>query len=245
MSRCGKWERLITPYLMDELDAHRRQAFEAHLAVCEECEAGVELTRSIMSGAVELAREGDALTDDVQWGAVEAAILAASGPRRIPVFRYAVQTLMMICLALPVALLVTSVPVTDQADVQVTEQTVRRMETELARQEVSRYLRKSRLVLSDFMQQCSPDARAVQWEPSPAVRDLLTENRYFADDLDSYRLQNARDLCRKLNLVFAEMTTVESGDPCQDISRLQQIVERENLFLKIRLVEQELNMGEV
>ncbi len=245
MSACGKWERLITPYLMDELDDLRRREFESHLADCDGCRKDLELTRAIMSGAADLAREADAVTDDIQWGAVEAAILAGTGPRRIPVFRYAVQTLMMICLVLPVALLVTSIPVADEPDVQVTEQTVRRMETELARQEVSRYLRRSRLVLSDFMQQCSPEATPVKWEPSPAVRDLLTENRYFADDLDSYRLQNARDLCRKLNLVFAEMTTVESGDPCRDISRLQQIVERENLFLKIRLVEQELNMGEV
>jgi len=133
----------------------------------------------------------------------------------------------------------------EPVNIQVNAETVKRMEVELARKEVSRYLHKSRLVLADFMQQCPPERMPLDWAPSPAVRDLLTENRYFADDLDAYRLANARDLCRKLNLVFAEMSTVSSTDPCQDIHRLQQLVARENLFLKIRLVEQELNVDEV
>ena len=118
MSACGKWERLITPYLMDELDDLRRREFESHLADCDGCRKDLELTRAIMSGAADLAREADAVTDDIQWGAVEAAILAGTGPRRIPVFRYAVQTLMMICLVLPVALLVTSIPVADEPDAE-------------------------------------------------------------------------------------------------------------------------------
>jgi anti-sigma factor RsiW len=44
--RCGRVERLLTPYLDDRLDASSRRSVEEHLAACPGCRATLEAWRS-------------------------------------------------------------------------------------------------------------------------------------------------------------------------------------------------------
>ncbi|MCK5878567.1 MAG: hypothetical protein KAH24_02230, partial [Holophagae bacterium] len=78
------------------------------------------------------------------------------------------------------------------------------------------------------------------WQSGPDVRKLMARNRMLRRDLDRARLQNARGLCRKLDMVFSEMASVSANNGCRDVTRLQELLRREHIFLKIRLVEEEL-----
>ncbi|RLE16103.1 MAG: hypothetical protein DRJ14_09160, partial [Acidobacteria bacterium] len=110
---------------------------------------------------------------------------------------------------------------------------------------VRQVLSKSRMVLSEFMEQCPGQSEGpFSWQSGRDVRDLMARNRMLRKDLDRARLQNARGLCRKLDMVFSEMASVSRKDGCRDVTRLQKLLRREHIFLKIRLVEEELKRSE-
>lgn len=245
MSSCTDMKQKLTDYAAGVLPRAGMESMECHLESCGNCRAELKLIRNIMAEAEALRAEADRQMESVHWGAQAAHLNEQLQPKRVPWLRAAVSTALAICLIVPVALLVyRAVPGRDDSEIMVSAETVERMEVELARGEVIRYLKKSRLLLSDFMLQCNADRPQTKWEPSPAVRDLLADNRYFSSELDTYRLKNAQRLCRQLDMVFSEMAAVDSREPCRDVTRLQQMVKQENLLLKIRLVEQELEMSE-
>ncbi len=245
MSSCTDMKQKLTDYAAGILSASETDNVTAHVKTCENCRRELDLIRHIMSDAESLRQEADAEMELVHWGAVQTRLSVSLRPTRFRWLRTAVSTALALCLVIPVTwVLMHAVPTDRDRKIQVSAETVNRMEVELARGEVIRYLKKSRLLLSDFMLQCNADTPQMRWQPSPAVRDLLAENRYFSNELEAYRLKNAQTLCRQLDMVFAEMASVDHREPCRDVTRLQEMVKQEDLLLKIRLVEQELEMSE-
>lgn len=252
MKSCNWIRKRLSAFVAGDLGPETLQAVEQHLDHCPDCCLEMELAHRILKGARALKAEGDKAMEGINWETMETRILATSRSKqrqgqRSPLLSVLVQGAMAVCVLFPVLLLVfhSSPDPVYPSRIQLSSATLEQMETNVARNEVRQILSKSRMVLSEFMEQCpGQDDGPFSWQSGQDVRKLMARNRMLRKDLDRARLQNARGLCRKLDMVFSEMASVSANDGCRDVTRLQKLLRREHIFLKIRLVEEELKQSE-
>ncbi|NOY22590.1 MAG: hypothetical protein GXO70_03620 [Acidobacteria bacterium] len=248
MKSCSWTRKRLSAFVAGDLNPEVMRTVEQHLDHCPDCCLEMELAYRILKETRALKAEGEQAMKSVNWDAVETRILTTARSQqekkqRSPLFSVLVQGAMAACVLIPILMLIIhTVPGPMTApEIRLSSATLEQMETNVARDEVRQVLSKSRLVLSDFMEQCpGQNEGPFSWQSGQDVRKLMARNRILRKDLDRARLQNARGLCRKLDMVFSEMVSVNTKDGCRDVTRLQKLLRREHIFLKIRLVEEEL-----
>jgi hypothetical protein len=136
--------------------------------------------------------------------------------------------------------------VSDEID-PLREQGMAMIERTLAKKEILAYLTQTQLLLTDMMGRCEPgesntlfDSRA-----SERIRRLLLRAKLFREELSDPRLVTSRYLLKRIEWLLYELLALEENTDCGHMERLQDVVRDERLFLKIRLVEKELNSYEV
>ena len=248
MKSCNWMNRRLSAYVSGELSPEAEKMAAQHLLNCPHCRQKVAEMKQILQEARALKAEGDAALVGIDWDAVETRIFSAGSgkqgkKREFSLLTALLQGAMAACLLFPVLFFTLhNIPeVPAPSGVRLSGTTLDRMETNVARDEVRQVLSQSRLLLSQFMEQCpGQNEGPFSWQSGKDVRKLMAKNRILRKDLDRARLQNARGLCRKLDMVFSEMAAVSPRDGCRDVTRLQKLLKREHIFLKIRLVEEEL-----
>lgn len=248
MKSCNWIRKRLSAFVAGDLNPDALRTVEQHLDHCPDCCLEMELAHRILKETQVLKAEGEAAMKGINWEAMETRILATASSQqgmrnRSPFLSVLVQGAMVACVLIPILMVIIHTvpgPVA-QREIRLSSATLEQMETNVARDEVRQMLSKSRLVLSDFMEQCpGQNEGPFSWQSDQDVRKLMARNRILRKDLDRARLQNARGLCRKLDMVFSEMASVSRNDGCRDVTRLQELLRREHIFLKIRLVEEEL-----
>ncbi len=248
MKSCGWSRKRFSAFVAGDLSPEELHAVERHLDHCPDCCLEMELAHRILKETRVVKAEGEQAMKGINWDAMETRILATARSQhgksqRLSLLSVLVQGAMAACVLFPVLLLVfhSSPDPVYSSRIQVSTATLEKMETNVARNEVRQVLSRSRLVLSEFMGQCpGQNDGPFSWQSGQDVRKLMVRNRILRKDLDRARLQNARGLCRKLDMVFSEMASVSANNGCRDVTRLQKLLRREHIFLKIRLVEEEL-----
>ncbi len=247
MTSCKQIKAKLPAFLAGELTRAESFELEQHLASCAECRLDLTWIRQILASAQSIKAEGDDALSEINWDAMEARIFAQSRLDRrwgrMPVFSAIIQGAIAVCLLFPILfILLTAVPgPMFRPETRISGISMEKMETNIARNEIRQVLSKSRLLLSEFMVQCQGRNKgSFSWQSGGDIRELMAKNRMLERDLNRARLRNARGLCRKLGMVFNEMAAVSPTNGCRDITRLQQLLRKEHIFLKIRLVEEEL-----
>ncbi|NOZ12719.1 MAG: zf-HC2 domain-containing protein [Acidobacteria bacterium] len=251
MKSCKQVQKQLPAFLTGGLSPERHREVEQHLKACADCRFELELLERIASASETLGAEGEEAARDMNWDALETRIFAPSRrfehTGRFHFFSGLIQGALAVLVLIPVLLvMVHTVPgPAEKPEIRLSGAVFERMETHVARQEVRQVLSRSRLLLSEFMEQCPGDENSpFSWQSQQDVRELMAKNRMLRKDLNQAQLQNARGLCRKLDMVFSEMASVSRKDGCRDVTRLQKLLRREHIFLKIRLVEEELRRSE-
>ncbi len=248
MKSCNWIKKRLSAFVAGDVSPEVFRAVEQHLVHCPDCRLEVKLIQRILKETQALQAEGKQAMENINWDAMETRILATARSQQkkkqgSPFFSVLVQVAMAACVLFPVLLFVlhSNPDPMYTPGIQLSSAALKQMETNVARTEVRQMLSRSRLVLSEFMEQCpGQNDGPFSWQSGQDVRKLMARNRILRKDLDRANLQNARDLCRKLDMVFSEMVSVSANDGCRDVTQLQKLLRREHIFLKIRLVEEEL-----
>jgi hypothetical protein len=127
-----------------------------------------------------------------------------------------------------------------QASIQ--QASLARLETTLAEREIVNYFEEAHLVLTDLMRSCDANGAAVYPDRlnRSQVKLLLNRSKYFSRELDSPRLLISKGLMKKIEWLLYEILTLEDSISCTQLQQLQDYIRREQLLLKIRLMEKDI-----
>jgi hypothetical protein len=122
-----------------------------------------------------------------------------------------------------------------------------RIENTLAKKEILGFLKQTQLLLTELMNKCDYENMVFQDKKikTEQIRALLMKSRYLSHDLDDPQLMSSRNLLTKIELLLYEISALDENVSCESIQSLQQMVQQERLFFKIRLIEKELILHEV
>jgi hypothetical protein len=133
-------------------------------------------------------------------------------------------------------------PAAQPVETEVSAEMQDRVERSLARQNTSRYLEQSRVVLMNVLDtpvRCSRNQIDISAERERSL-ELLRRKQLLRTDLDRPELARAASLCDQLEGILMEISTLKD---CTDLEKLQDLraaVQRNQLLVKIRVAEQEL-----
>ncbi|MFQ6082367.1 MAG: hypothetical protein ACE5WD_03295 [Candidatus Aminicenantia bacterium] len=116
------------------------------------------------------------------------------------------------------------------------------MESSIAKNEALDYLKQSQIVLMDIMKLTQND-RIEPWRirlNSEKARDLLAKKKYLNQELNKFEMARAKKLCRKIEFIFYEVSLLDEQPSLVQLERIRELLRKEQLLLKIRLVEKEL-----
>jgi hypothetical protein len=129
----------------------------------------------------------------------------------------------------------------------VTKDFLDRVELEMARRDTLDYLEKSQYVLLDFVQ-ASPEKTPQSWRrdlASEAAKDLLAKKRYINPQLDKFHMAKAKEICDQIEFLFFELTQISDQLSEEDLQNIQDLIEDNQLLLKIKLLKRDLEESEV
>jgi anti-sigma factor RsiW len=235
----------------DELAGERRQAVEAHLRACPGCTREFVAWRSLLAAAAEPAAVARREIDAIDWDAVANGIMAKvkepAAPRRRPML------LSLPLLAAAAALIVVvgagaffwlrsgGVPLAPGESGRLTPAAMTRLQSGMARSEAIAYLQQSQVMLTALLNDCANEEMA-PWEirlVSRQARELLMKKRYFQQHLSELEWSKVRKVSERIDWLSYEILQLDGQPLCENVARLQRIMENERLLLKIRLVEGE------
>ncbi len=130
---------------------------------------------------------------------------------------------------------------------------LQRVELEMAKRETIDYLEKSEYVLLDLLEPRPPmrpgaaaAAAAVTAGGASAerARTLLAKKRFFNAHLDDIRMAKARALCDQIEILFLELSQLQTELDPKQAAELRKYVEDKQLLLQIRLLKKELRGNE-
>jgi len=265
---CKKIDRDLVAFLYGELDTEARKRVRSHLDNCPHCQGELQ-------GIKELMRTADSLKDDVEetmasveWDILPTTISDAVFDKRAPLLRktprrnfwekvffprfkpvYAALLVGLILGSLATLIVVrTSLSNGSRGEsFFVTQEFLERVELEMARRDTLDYLEKSQYVLLDFVQ-TSPGKSRQAWRRdlvSQVAEDLLAKKRYINPQLDKFRMAKAKEICDQIEFLFFELTQISDQLSEEDLKRIQNLIEENQLLLKIKLLKKDLEESEV
>ena len=254
MNACREIRPLLECLAADEIAEDRRQAVEMHVSACPSCRRELAAWRALLKAAAEPDAALDAEMQAVDWDEVSKQIVArAAGigkamrmtPRRrifafMPLAAAAV-VLAVIGLAIFFRLQSRRAVLPGAEGERSDAAAVSRLQSSLAREETVTYLQKSQLMLTGLLKDCASEEMA-PWEMrlvSRQAKELLLKKKYFQPLLSELEWSKVRYVSERIDWLSYEILQLEDRQLCDQVARLQRIMERERLLLKIRLVESE------
>jgi hypothetical protein len=255
MNTCRKFRPWLEWLAADEIAARRRAQVEAHLGDCPDCRRELADWRSLLADAAEQPAALRAELRAIDWDGVARRIMAASERQGAPVRPRTAFSLPLLTAAATLIVLIglgaffwTRPGVRRGAGEnagRLSLTAAAHLRSGLARGEMISYLRQSQLMLTDLLQDCTGDDTQA-WEInlySRQAKELLLKKKYFRQNLPATDWLKVRDISERLDWLNYEILQLRGDQFCGQVDRLQRIMERENILLKLRLLEKELAAG--
>jgi len=252
MKACREIRPLLEWLAADEIADDRRQEVEAHLRDCPDCRQELAAWRSLLAAAAAPAVAARRQIAAIDWDAVAGGIMAKVGEP--PVFRRRPTRFLLPLLAAAAALVVViglgaffwprsgGRPLPVGEGNRLTKAAAAHLQSGLARAEAVAYLQQSQVMLTGLLQDCANEEMA-PWEirlVSRQARELLLKKKYFQPHLSELEWSKVRNVSERIDWLSYEILQLDERQHCAEVARLQRIMERERLLLKIRLVEGEI-----
>ncbi len=254
MKSCRDIRPLLEWLAADELEGARRQLAEEHVRACPECRRELADWRSLLAVSSGPDAETVAELQAIDWDGVTAKIMAgidarpAPGRRAAPVLSFAflaAAAVLLVIVGLGVFFWTRtgSMSIPFDGNGRLSASAATRLQSGLAREEVISYLQQSQLMLTDLLSDCTSDEVA-PWQVrlySQKAKELLLKKKYFQQSLPAVEWLKVKNVSERIDWLNYEILQLEDRQLCGQISRLQRIMENENLLLKIRLLERDLS----
>ncbi|MCJ7524455.1 MAG: zf-HC2 domain-containing protein [Candidatus Aminicenantes bacterium] len=254
MKACNKIRPLLEWLAANEIVDEQRHLVEEHVRVCPACRRELAVWRSLLAAAVEPAAATAAELQAIDWDAVSAKIMAGVVPQparsRRPAAMFSLAFLaaaaaLVAIVGLGLFLLTRAGSVTFPLDSnsRSAAAAVTRLQSGMARGEVISYLQQSQLMLTDLLNDCSSEEVAAREIGlySRKAKELLLKKKYFQQNLPAVEWIKVKNVSERIDWLNYEILQLEDRQLCQQILRLQRIMENERLLLKIRLLERDLS----
>jgi hypothetical protein len=263
MMNCKKIQKETVAFLYGELPEKERELFKAHLDQCSHCREELEEFKKITRVADDFKQDIDKAMASVDWETLPSQISEevfkrdvrpphrswlgqASGflfqPRFKPVYA---ALLLGVVLGAVLTFVVLRAPQPGEvADTGffAPQDFLENVELEMARRDTLDYLERSQYLLLDFVQ--SPSQRSADfWQSEYAAeqaRSLIEKKRYINQQLDKFQLAKAKAICDQIEFLFYELTEISVQLSAQEVSKLQKMIENQQILLKINLLKKEL-----
>jgi hypothetical protein len=130
---------------------------------------------------------------------------------------------------------------------------LQRVELEMAKRATIDYLEKSEYMLLDLLEPrpatgagaaAVAAAAAEGGASAERARALLAKKRFFNANLDDIRMAKARALCDQIEILFLELSQLQTELDPKQAAELRKYVEDKQLLLQIRLLKKELRGNE-
>jgi anti-sigma factor RsiW len=251
MKACREIRPLLEWLAANEIADERRQEAEAHLRGCPDCRQELAAWRSLLAAAAAPAAAVRREIAAIDWDAIAEGIMA--NVKEPPVSRRRPPRFLLPLLAAAAALVVViglgafywlrsgAVPLPAGEGNRLTKAAAAHLQSGLARAEAVAYLQQSQVMLTGLLQDCANEEMA-PWEirlASRQARELLMKKKYFQPHLSELEWSKVRNVSERIDWLSYEILQLDERQHCTEVARLQRIMERERLLLKIRLVEGE------
>jgi len=258
MRTCKIGKKKLALAAAGELSLPESEALQDHLRSCPECRGEMAQWQRLLRAAARRGDKNRQAAESIDWDGFQQSIIERI--RRREAAENDIQPFRRRLLWRPVAATLAAaavfvviffhfrpapLPRAGGSGFDLPPGTIETMENSMARQEILGYLSQSQMVLTDLLETCAegaPDAGA--WETrlhARKARDMLLKKKYCNDYLEQLPFSKAKSLCDQIDFLFSEVAQLPPTERCAVINHLQEMTRRENLLLKIRLLEKDLS----
>ncbi len=268
MNACKKTIRNLVAFLYGELKEREASILESHLEVCPDCREELGQLKEIYRVADSLTEDMERAANSIDWAPLPVRMAERMDERQRPEamhprkkgfwpilfqpslrFVYAGLLLGLIAGSLTTFLILRAhfIKTEENGKIVVPQGFYEKMELEMARRQTLDYLLGSEYLLLDFVQS-SPERSAEFWQSDFAAqktKDLLSKKKYIDPQLDKFQLAKAKAICDQIELLFFELMQISEKLSNEELQMIQNLIEKKQLLLKIKLVRRELEKSEV
>ncbi len=268
MKGCKKYKKEMVDFLSQELPEEKRRMLAAHLNQCSLCRQEFNRLKQFMEAANSFQSDIDRVMATVDWENLAPEItefvyqkkasldkkkrekrwfsyLFQPGLR--PVYAGVLIGILIGALATLFIFRLSLVKTTGRGEVLVSPRFLEKAELEIARRETLDYLDRSQYLLLDFVQ--TPPEKGQKFWKSEYVyqkaKDLLSQKKYINPQLRKFRMAKAKEICDQIELLFYELMQMNDHLSAEELQRIQGLIEKKQLLLKIKLLQKELKESEV
>lgn len=258
MKECKKVKKMMVAFLSDELGVDESRMVVAHMKTCQSCQTEYLQIQNTLGGIGYLLEDCDQAVKAEKWEIEVPGLNKIPMPSKRTYFpflftgwkasSFALATVFIMGLLVGYFLFYSSEsPETQLKRPANNGHALNRIETTLSRKQALDFFKQTQLLLTGVMEQCHFRS-GIPLNPNFSVgqiRTLLKKNRYFSQDLNRPELMSSKNLLNRIEFILYEMLTMDDQITCEELHRLQQLIQQERLLLKIRLIEKELTTYEV
>lgn len=268
MKECKKYKKDIVAFLSGELQEEEKKHFIIHLEKCSDCRKELEDLEKVIEKADSLMPDIKQAMASVDWQVLPLRItetvfekVSASSrksrlerlggvlfqPRLRPIYAGLLVGLIIGSLATFMIFKSPFFRKKSGGEFFVSQDFLERVELEMARRETLDYLDKSQYLLLDFIQ-FSPKKGKELWKKEYAfqkAKELLSKKKYINPQLNKFQMAKAKEICDQIEFLFYELTQISGRLSDQELRRIQRLIEKKQLLLKIKLLRKELGKSEV
>ncbi len=243
-------ERLVF-YVERELDPEPARQIESHLLQCRECAHEAEKINSLRTSLLD--PELFAPLEDDRWRSLPAACTRSLIPtqtRRFHLlrssFRWALPAAAAIFITLGLVWMARRPAGPETAESLTApgnEAFLSRIQSAVTVDSTAQYLAGCQDLLVDMLraeQSCTGRRSDVSFQVRRA-RDLLRQKRLLDSELNTPEVAQAKDLCDDLENVLVDLSLSKDCETPARFRSMGQIIEREQLLLRIKLVRSEIS----
>lgn len=251
MNDCASVKELIVLYAEGELDPEQVRLMAAHLSECRECFQQAEDVGKLRAWLTD--PEIFAPAENDRWRSLPAACarsVAAHRTRRFQVIHGPVRWALPAAAAVLITVGLVWMARRPNPAVEMTalpapgnEAFLGRIESAVTVDATAQYLAQCQDLLVDMLkaeQTCTGNRYDVSFEVARA-RDLLLRKRILDAELNAPEVARAKDLCDDLESLLVDLSLSQSCETPDRFRSMEHVIEREQLLLRIKLVQSEIS----
>jgi hypothetical protein len=263
MKDCNRNKEDLVSFVCGELTEDERLRLKTHLEECPSCREEIAELKMMFSEADSYKNEIHNVMASVDWDSLPAQISSRAfqenrsqglssqrggiwgflfQSRMKPVYVGLLFGLLLGSALTYIALNPTLLEKGREGAFLVSQETLDRVELELARQETIDYLEESQYLLLDFLQS-PPEDSTEFWRSeyaSSAARSLLSKKRYINPKLNKFQMAKAKSICDQIEYLFYELAQISPELSLKELDRIRNLIEDRQIMLKIKLLKKEL-----
>jgi hypothetical protein len=251
MIDCASVREWLVLYAERELDPEQTRRVESHLLECRECLQEVEKINSVRNWLVD--PELFAPPEDDRWLSLPSVCARSLSPVRMRRFtlvrsplRWALPVAAALFIMLGLAWMARRPGVPEIAESMPApgnEAFLGRIQSAATVDSTAQYLGECQDLLVDMLsaeQSCTGKRYDVSFQVQRA-RDLLRRKRILDSELNTPEVARAKDLCDDLENVLVDLSLSQDCETSDRFRSMEQIIERERLLLRIKVVRSEIS----